>query len=54
MPDTADDLRRGAQQDRDHADDIADDNPTAAEYFELRASWKEHLARERERFDAAP
>jgi hypothetical protein len=38
------DVRREAQQDRDHAEEVAEDSPTAAEYFERLADEADGLA----------
>lgn len=43
-PDT---LRDEAARLRERAAKIEDENPTAAEYHELRADWCEYLARKR-------
>jgi hypothetical protein len=47
----ADQLREEAQRLRDRAEDLHDDNPTAAEYHDRRASWCDYLARQREKED---
>lgn len=46
-----DDLRRDAALDRERAEELAEDNPGYAEYLELRANWREYLARKEEEFD---
>lgn len=47
MPDPAD-LRAEAIRLREHAAEIAEDNPTASDYHEYRARWCEQLARDEE------
>jgi hypothetical protein len=43
-----DELRDEAERLREHAEEIADDNPTASDYHSLRADWCDYLARKRE------
>lgn len=46
-----DELRDEARQLREHADEIAADNPTAADYHQRRANWCDYLARQEESGD---
>ena len=41
-------LKADAARDRDRAAELADTNPAAADYYERRADWREHLARQEE------
>lgn len=46
MPRDPDTLREEARRDRERAAELADSNPSASDYYELRAAWRERLARD--------
>lgn len=48
---TPEELRQLAATDRKNAEEAAETNPMWAEYLEIRARWRDHLAREEEEFN---